>query len=1025
MDSNYIQLNTGYLTLPTGANFPITLEFKSVRKGFGTGGFSQSLEIDGTAENSRLLGLYFDVDLENEDFDRNKKTECTVVQNGVEVFTGFIQLMKISRVNNVNSTNAKSYKYKINVFDEVANFFIEMGEKELTDLSFPKLNHTFNRSNIIASWDNTEGYIYPQYAIDGNIYTLKDFKPAIFELDYFKKIFDFNGYTFTFEQLTDPDIRLDKRIIPFNGESGTDEFNLQLKENYTVIGEDEELTQLIDESTISDYPIGFIPFIDYVSSASLGGFLQLIDNRVSFDTVIQDSQFQWNSGNDTIQNLAGDNRNWTFLSGYDYRVDVRAGQSGVFDEWKAVFNQSGATRCDVILSLVAISTTDTSKSAYIGGQSIYTFQSGNSYSFPAGWTSLASGDNQSVVELGLFDNNEEIKIVPIIMARYYDSNGDVQPYQSGFSAIGNIAANNLSPLPTVVFTNLEGNEYRRLNFDIEITNCRIKAYPDITELVKDSIINMSSFIPRDIKQRDLIASIQKSYNLVFAPDPDDNKNIIIKTRDKYYDDGDEWDWTAKIAEDQKNTIEFLSNEVNRDQKLMYKDDDDFINEAYQKQYSEPYGTTSIRLDNEYTKGQDEKELIYAPTPSIMAGIGKVLPSINGINPDNNVRVLLKNGKKTAYPYFFYDDITPQGTPLEVTEYLDSSMFDNDQRPNFSLCFDAPKAIFHESQVSQTSNYLYNLHHVIEMTTLNEGEVFTAYFHLSESDFQKLSRRLDWKIYIKDNGWFFISKVSKYNAIKKTLTKVELITADDLTKIKIVRPLPPISAGGKEPSINDYYGGVNDDTNIVYGTGNNDIRGRYNIVDGKNVQIFGDKNKVYSDNVSIIGNSNLVPQGKSGTRLINNGLEVEKVGTYIEGSTAFEDYKLTQTGQMPTTFQKLRYTNAELVNKSSNLFDTNNSHILKMPKNTLGEALVSFEVDGSTGSNPWVELQMRAYDDTDTLLFYKRSVTIPIVKNVSNFEISKALTFYFGDSEDIEYFEIWWRADAARSYTDPEITVKRF
>lgn len=1025
MDSNYIQLDTGYLTLPTGANFPITLEFKNVRKGFGTGGFSQSLEIDGTPENSRLLGLYFDIDLENEEFDRNKKTECTVVQNGVEVFTGFIQLMKISRVNNVNSTNSKAYKYKINVFDEVANFFIEIGEKELTDLSFPELNHTFNRSNIIASWDNTEGYIYPQYAIDGNIYTLRDFKPALFELEYFKKIFDFNGYTYTFDQLTDDDIRLDKRIIPFNGKSGDDEFNLQIKDNYTVLGEDDTLTQLIDDSTIANYPIGFIPFLEYINSASLNSTLNTLGNRVVLDTIIQDTQSQWDNVDNTIINKAGDNRNWTFVTEYDYSVDVSAGVTGSLDAWKAVFNQSGAARCDVILTMVAMSTTDSSKFAYIDSQPIFTFQSGSSYSFAAGWTSFASGTNQSVVDFGLFDNNEEIKIVPIVLAQYYDSNGNLDLFQSGYSVIGNISANNLAPQPPVVFTNLAGDEFRRINFDIDITDFRIKAYPDITELVKDSIINMSSFIPKEIKQRDLIASIQKSYNLVFSPDPDDEKNIIVKTRDKYYDDGEEWDWTDKLAEDQDNTIEFLSNEVNRDQKLMYAKDEDKLNKAYQNQYAEPYGTTSIRLDNEYTKGDDKKELIYSPTPSIMSGIGKVLPSINGINPENNIRVLLNNGKKTAYPYFFYDDILPQGTPLEVTDYLQTSMFDSDERPNFSICFDAPKAIFHESQVSQTSNYLYNLHHVREMTTLNEGEVFTAYLRLSESDFQKLSRRLDWKIYIKDNGWFFISKVSKYNAIKNTLTKVELITADDLTKVKIVKPIQPISDSKTEIIKNDFYSEVNQDTNIIYKSGNNDIKGKYNIVQGKNVQIFGDKNKVYSDNISIIGNSNLVPHGLNGTRLINNGLEVDKVGTFIEGNTAFEDYQLTQTGTMPTTFTQLRYAGANLVNKSAELFDTANSRILKMPKNTLGEVLISFEVDASTGSKPWVELQLRAYDNTDTLLFSKRSSTISLVKNLSNEQVSISMTFYFGEAEDIEYFEIWWRADAARSYTDPAITVKRF
>lgn len=152
MDNTRIQLSTGFLTLPKGADFPITLSVKEITsQGKRSGGFSKVIEIDGTDNNTTLLGSYFDIDLSNNKFDRNKKTTCSVIQNGVENFEGFIQLKEVIRVNDNRATNGKRLKYKIVVFDQVSNFFNEMGDKELTDLSFPELSHTFNRTNIIAS----------------------------------------------------------------------------------------------------------------------------------------------------------------------------------------------------------------------------------------------------------------------------------------------------------------------------------------------------------------------------------------------------------------------------------------------------------------------------------------------------------------------------------------------------------------------------------------------------------------------------------------------------------------------------------------------------------------------------------------------------------------------------------------------------------------------------------------------------------------------------------------------------------
>ena len=902
-----IQLDTGYIELREDVNFPITLAFADIKEnGARSGGFSKVLEVEGSANNENIIGKYFDVDLSNDNFDRNKKTTCTVIQNGTEIFTGFIQLVEVARINAVRGTNQKAVNYKIAVFDEVANFFLAMGDKELTELDFSDYGHVFNRANIIASWDNTEGYIYPQFAKDDNVYTLRDFKPAIFELDYIKRIFASNGYTFTFDQATDNDIRLHKRIIPFNGKNKDEDIGNFLKQKFTVIGEDEALSFTITESNIATYPSGWLPMYDYLLGSAVRGYTTAINSKAILNNIFADAQNQYNAVTNNIVNLAGNGRTWTFLTSYDYSVNVRGQQGGTPITWEVIFTSAGASRCDVNLSLVIQSLTDANKRLIIdSGTAVETYNAGTTYTYGSSFELLGSGSNASIGSLGLFDASEEFDINAIITARYFDANGNLIPNSGGFSTVNSLTTNDLTIQVPCRFLDIAGdNDPVRLEFEIEISNLQFQAVPDIEELVQGANIDPTSFIPKKIKQRDLISSVFKSYNLVASPDPNDETNIILKTRDRYYDDGEEWDWSRKLDEQQNNTITFLSNSVKREQRYRYKADKDIINQTYQDEFNLTYGETQIRLDNEYTTSEDVKELIYSPTPTVQGGI-TILPSINGAVPENNIRVLLNNGTRNVTAYPFYDDVLPNANTLAmIGECLDTSMFDNDVQPSFSILFDSPKALFHGFQTGQTSNYLYNLHHKRELTTINLGKMLTGYFDLTERDFQKLSKRLDWKIFIKDNGWFYISKVHNYNGVVRTLTKVDLVTADDNTQMKFKQPILPVAPSKATEATKTYLQQINSDTNILIGNFANYVSGKYNLVVGKNVNISGNNNKVLSDNVTLIGSNNNVPTGMSGSKVLGDNQTITKLGTYVQGDNVakavFKAGDVNQVGVLAPT-----------------------------------------------------------------------------------------------------------------------------
>ena len=140
-------------------------------------------------------------------------------------------------------------------------------------------------------------------------------------------------------------------------------------------------------------------------------------------------------------------------------------------------------------------------------------------------------------------------------------------------------------------------------------------------------------------------------------------------------------------------------------------------------------------------------------------------------------------------------------------------------------------------------------------------------------------------------------------------------------------------------------------------------------------------------------------------------------------TKLADYKLTESSKLPTTFAKLDMSRSVLGFETAPIFDKVNSRITGFVVGEVGSANISISVDSSTGTNKWIAFELRGYDNTDALLFTKRSVTIPLVKNLSDDEVKTSLEFYF--SGTLSYFEIWYRGSSAMDYENPELTVIKY
>ena len=177
-----------------------------------TTNFTKTIVLPGTSKNNRLLGNIFEFANSNYtvdaapnfgyNFNASKSAKARIEVNGLPVIKGVMRLMEII-------VDGKNIEYEIALFGELGGFFSRLGASKLTDLDFSEYNHTYNTTNILASWDNAnagEGYYYP--LIDyGNTSPISNldfykksffytaFRPAFFVKEYINKIITNAGYT--------------------------------------------------------------------------------------------------------------------------------------------------------------------------------------------------------------------------------------------------------------------------------------------------------------------------------------------------------------------------------------------------------------------------------------------------------------------------------------------------------------------------------------------------------------------------------------------------------------------------------------------------------------------------------------------------------------------------------------------------------------------------------------------------------------------------------------------------------------
>lgn len=733
-----IQIEGGYLDVAGDVNFPLNFSAQDIKDiSARKGGFSKTIILVGNQNNIDLLGSLYDVNVEQMTFNTNKLTKCAIIQNGIVIAENMLLQITGIEKNSTSTTVVDSFTFTANVKDSVADFFTSIANSMISDIDLSQYNHVLNATNVLATFGNTSanGYKYFPFYTPTNIIPIREMIPSVYVKTYMDRIFAKAGKSYNV--VNSAKFNFDKLVVPMSitdANINVDAYKVQFTKSHA---------SNVTTSNPKWIPYGnnfpYTSVTENIDPANIfdpttGGwtspFYVASSESVTFNFQIA-RLFQLvnpNNANLSIKYM---------FNGSPYIVDTAR-------MWLSIIIYKNGTQVasQLILNSISYSTLTPYQTLTLLNDSI----------------------NQSIVVTNL--NVGDVLTCTIM---------------PGF---GNTNSSNSSQLVWVNTINAIANVQHILSFDSTVT---VTPSANITGVFGNR--DMNSLIPKNIKQSDFLKGFCTLFNWLLIPDNTDDDKINIIHRDEYYDGGTAKDWSEKIALDKGKVVEFIPDVTAKKVVLSYKDDNDEVNKAYKAYTGETFGQVEYTLDNEYVKGEDRKEILFSPTPSVKTSYGGIVPFILG-SGKYNLRLLIDNGVKSLTTPILLQNY--QGNNVSSSTYAQASHFLNVESPIFDINFAQCDYYLQPFTGQVTANNAYNLFWRRTMAQLNSGKLLTAHFHLTESDIATFE--LSDKIWC-DNAWWHVNRIIDYNGNENTLTKVELFSADDGVK------LPPFKVNASLPAGN--------------------------------------------------------------------------------------------------------------------------------------------------------------------------------------------------------------------------------
>lgn len=939
---------------PIAKNIPININYNlaDVREpDKRKASFSKTINLLGTNAVNKLFENIFSVNVATQYFNKNLKTPCKYIVDGIQNFAGDLQLIKI----NIKPDN--SIDYECSIIGEGGSLFVDIGDKlitgnplkfETSGLLIVGRKYTINTfvagdnftsvASVVSGTINTTGCVFIATGTTPTVWTNESILTSSDDLD-------FSAYDHTYTRANQ---------IALN---------------------------VANEGTGSGV---VYPFIDNAQNGgsdtvfNVESFLPCFHNREYIDKIITNTGRTWTSSilddaeflnHITYPNLINLQLTQTQLNLKQFYVGLTANASIPF-----------GTNTDVTY------TNDTTNGF---------FDLGNQLAAPNNFVTLNANGyyNVAAVNYVKITPTHSNPAVAFWSAPYVLLNTSIRKSANGGVSVFNlvptvgtlIITSNLNPVGTSIYGNngnatgsqffaagdillvtiglfLAGSSLTLYNsagtpitptgtfsWNVELVGGTAKtsfyALCSQKTILSGDMMTCNSALPTKIKQKDYLKSIIQALNLFIDVDPVNPNNLIIESFNDFYN-GDIIDYENKtdLSKDQSINPNILEG---KKYIYTYKADTDKWNEQYKNEFNEVFGTHEEDVENDFIKSDKKNELIFSPTPNVANyGLGIVMPRIykeeNLIKKQfaSNIRWLICGGiKQTITPYTWQQ--TGQSN-LTTNDYLYAGHTDDPLDPNVDLNFGLPKKVYYDYPNAYfTTNNLYNRYHAKYLNNLinRDAKFVTKYLWLSPKDIYNFNFRN--RLFI-DGAYYIVNKIENYNPLELTSTKVELIKLLEtqvFTPTKFLISSSTDVAGGVEV----YNSTLN--TSFSVGTGNQN-RGSNCMAIGDNIMI-----PASCENVTVIGSNVSVPENTSGFSYINgevistvlNDKAVVKEVTANYNTKAYDDSILVTTGATNKTVT-LQYGN--IANLESDItYSINNVEIAY----TITKKITIKKVDSGVGN----------------------------------------------------------------------------
>lgn len=832
--------------------------------------YSKTITLPGSKKLNKVFEWIFEVNIDLQTFNPNLKTDVLYLVDGETSLDGYLQLKQVDILDNDDVV------YQCTIIGRVGNFINDLSTNELTDLDMTSLNHLYDKTRQVATWNYplSTDYVYPMVNYDINYagqpftesWDVEDFYPAITAKKYIDVMFDAAGYSYSsaffdstyFENL----------IIPFSSKNFAlteTQINDRIFEANTpeVLATGLDYLYALEKNDDSSFDDDFINNttevydVSNIHSIVTGVYTPNEDGYYNIEAMLQlQGVFTAPSAGVTNYELI------SYIHGY---IEINKYTSG--GVFISTLDQVSFGVSDIGAS-VAPSATVTTAAAPTTSSADYIYPSlvGSSTT-----TIVSNGNNTNsicnkfyVSTSNVFlSSSEQIKIEVKYAVRKDVTYGAL--YTDKCWRIGGTYYN--GPVNGYKLNLLSGY------FKNSVVN---------SGYVEGNTIDMNGAIPLKIKQKDFFMSIVKMFNLYIQADTTNEKNLFIEPRDDFYNNTIA-DWSQKL--DVSKKLEFLPMGAldSKEYLFTYKQDKDYYNQLYIDTWNDVYGQREKIIENDFLKNKYKTEVIFSPTPSVgQEWYDRVIPTIikfddkNGVQrTESNIRILQWAGLKDTQQQWSYEDNA--GSLDLKNQYPYAGMYNEPYTPTEDIGFGLTNEIYWSAVFGKTitwsNNNLYNKYYkkfIEEITNIN-SKVVKGWFYLKPSDIRNLSFRSQ---YYFEGAYFRLNKIENYNP-DSPVTKCEFLKLKDADTFASETTT---ATGGINVKLGseDVPKFSNGDAQLKNGNslGNRsqNIKGNDNYISrsATNVDIKGDTNKVYSNayNITIQGNNNVIRSGVENITLIN-------------------------------------------------------------------------------------------------------------------------------------------------------------